>query len=212
MPICTQILKEELDSAFTKNSEVDLLTILKNNSILFYKLHLRKHGIQPIFAEVPFDNELRCDFCWLNDNSDGPEWVLVEIEKPNLKIFTQKGTPTSEANHAIEQVKSWRRHFEKNPDSKKRIFGAVAKFRYILVMGSREDWQKEQTSSWRSDFNKESNIEIRSSQIFYDALKLYTEHEEEFWSFIEHKVARPSTQLKSFWRESSYISQWRNII
>ena len=72
----------QLKAAFESNSETQLLKILKSNSFLFYELYDRKYGIQPNFCEVPFGEELRCDFAWLNDSSDGPEWVLVEIEKP----------------------------------------------------------------------------------------------------------------------------------
>lgn len=104
-------VRKNLNSAFDNNSETELLAVLKKNSFLFYPLYSRKYGIQPSFSEVSFGDSLRCDFCWLNDNSDGPEWVLVEVEKPRLKLFTAKNKPTSELNSAIEQVRSWRRYF-----------------------------------------------------------------------------------------------------
>jgi hypothetical protein len=62
-------VKIQLESAFTNNSEVELLKVLKNNSFLLHGLYTRKFGIQPNFSEVPFGSKLRCDFCWLNDNS-----------------------------------------------------------------------------------------------------------------------------------------------
>lgn len=130
---------KDLKTAFENNSEVQLLSILKNNSFLFYELFSRKYGVQPIFHEVEFGGGVRCDFAWLNDNSDGPEWVLVEIEKPKLELFTSKGEPTYQLNHALEQVKSWRRYFNENPNEKRRIFGAVGRFRYILVGGRKRN-------------------------------------------------------------------------
>lgn len=204
--------RNKLDSAFDNNSEAELLAVLKENSFLFYPLYSRKYGIQPNFSEVSFGGGLRCDFCWLNDNSDGPEWVLVEVEKPKLKLFTAKEEPTSELNHAIEQVRSWRRYFHQNPSEKRRIFGAVSKFRYILVAGSKEDWERKQAAIWRADFNEEDNIEIRSSQIFYESLRLYADHEEEFWSFKEHPVSRKCKELETYWSEYPYIQQWRTIL
>ena len=63
----------DLKSAFDSNSEEELLGVLKDNSFLFYELYSRKYGIQPVFHEINFGGELRCDFAWLNDNSDGPE-------------------------------------------------------------------------------------------------------------------------------------------
>ena len=204
--------KIELDEAFSSNSETKLLKILKNNSILFYELYSRKHGIQPNFAEISFGDTYRCDFAWLNDNSDGPEWVLVEIEKPNMKLFTKKNEPTYELNHAIEQVKSWDRYFEDNPGEKKRIFGAVSRFKYILVAGSIEEWNTENAIEWRKHHNKESKIEIRSSNIFYKALNLFAEHKEEFWSFKENPVSLKHTELEKYWQEYDYLDFWRKVL
>ncbi len=201
-----------MDEAFASNSETALLKILKNNSILFYELYSRKYGIQPNFAEISFGDTYRCDFAWLNDNSDGPEWVLVEIEKPNMKLFTKKNEPTQELNHAIEQVKSWDRYFEDNPGEKKRIFGAVAKFKYILVAGNIEDWSTEFAQKWRKQQNLDNKIEIRSSNIFYKALNLFNEHEEEFWSFKENPISLKHTQLEKYWKEYEYLDRWRKIL
>ncbi len=201
-----------LDDAFKNNSEVELLKILKCNSFLFHKLYTRKFSIQPNFAEVPFGNKLRSDFCWLNDNSDGPEWVLVEIEKPNIKLFNQNGDPSSELNHAIEQVKSWERYFDQQPAEKQRIFGAVSKFRYVLVVGRRNKWQKREAAQWRVHHNKYSSIEIHSMDIFYDALNLYENHSDGFWSFEENPKSLASKELEGNWSQYDYIGFWRNYL
>lgn len=131
--------ESDLHLAFENNSEHQLLAILKKNSFLFYELVSRKLTFQPIFHEISFGRNLRCDFVWLNDNSDGPEWVLVEVEKPKLELFTKKKEPTSFLNHALEQVISWRRYFEENSAENKNIFGSVAKFRYIVIVGEKSE-------------------------------------------------------------------------
>lgn len=176
-------VEKELEKAFEDNSEVKLLDILKENSFLFYQLYSRKNGIQPNFSEVSFAGEMKCDFAWLNDNSDGPEWVVIEIEKPKMKLFNKNGDPSAELNHAIEQVKSWDRFFKQYPDEKKRIFGAVSRFRYILVAGQRNDWNTEHAIKWRSHHNDEYEIEIRSCDIFLDTLKYAQSHYSDLWSF-----------------------------
>ena len=207
-----QEIKKELDEAFVSNSETKLLKLLKGYSLLFYNLYSRKGAIQPNFAEISFGDTYRCDFAWLNDNSDGPEWVLVEIEKPNMKLFTKKNEPTHELHHAIEQVKSWDRYFEENPGEKKRIFGAVARFKYILVAGSIEKWNTENAIKWRKQHNKESKIEIRSSNVFYKALNLFAEHEEEFWSFKENPISLKHTELGKYCQEYNYLDFWRKTL
>ena len=100
----------DLANAFKNNSETELLKILKDNSFLFYHLYSRKGGIQPVFREISFGSVYRCDFAWLNDNSNGPEWVIMELEKPKMKIFNANGKPSSELYNAIEQVKTWQKY------------------------------------------------------------------------------------------------------
>jgi len=208
----------DLKTAFDNNSEQQLLTVLKDNSFLFYELYSRKGGIQPIFREISFGGQLRCDFAWLNDNSDGPEWVLVEIEKPKLKLFRKDNQPTQQLNYAIEQVKSWRRYFNENPTEKKRIFGAVGRFRLILVGGDKESWATPNASKWRIDNNKETGIEIRSSDVFLRALKILEgqsiekEHLGGLWSFAENPITFPHSELQKYWESYSYMDRWRILI
>ena len=205
-------VEEKIDDAFEKNSEIQLLEILKENSFLFYELYSRKGGIQPNFSEISFAGEMRGDFAWLNDNSDGPEWVLVEIEKPKMKLFKKNNEPSFELNHAIEQVKSWDRYFHQNPLEKKRIFGAVSRFRFILVAGAREDWQTENAIKWRTYHNKESNIEIRSSDVFKNAITVARNHFDELWSFEEHPVSLKHAGLKKYWENYNYMDLWRKTL
>lgn len=205
-------VKEKLDSAFKNNSELELLKLLKSNSFLLYELYSRKFGIQPAFHEINFGGKHRCDFAWLNDNSDGPEWVLVEIEKPNMKLFTKGGVPTKELNHSLEQIRSWQRYFDENPQEKKRIFGAVAKFRYILVAGNISDWDSEQAILWRKHHNSTTNIEIRSSDVFYRAIELLEKSSSMLWSFDEHPITLPHNELEKFWKNYGYMERFRKIL
>ncbi|QKZ12142.1 Shedu anti-phage system protein SduA domain-containing protein [Spirosoma sp. KUDC1026] len=202
----------DLNVAFDENSELKLLATLKNNSFMFYELYSRKYGIQPVFHEVNFGGGLRCDFAWLNDNSDGPEWVLVEIEKPNIELFTRDYEPTQKLNHAFEQVKSWRRYFDENPAEKRRIFGAVGRFRFIIVAGHTDIWNSDKASKWRIDNNKETGIEIRSSNIFYRALKILEDHPEELWSFAENPTTLSPSTLQDYWSNYDYMNKWRRLI
>lgn len=206
-----RVVKKQLRDAYNRNSEIDLLRILKQNSFLFYELFERKYSIQPIFHEVSFGGDLKCDFAWLNDNSDGPQWVIVEVERPRLKLFTTKDEPTSHLNHAIEQVKSWRRYFNEYSTEKKRIFGAVSNFRFILIVGDKESWSKEKPTRWRIDQNK-SDIEIKSSDLFFRAVRILEEKPSELRSFIEKPVSLNPSELKAYWENYGYMERWRKII
>lgn len=209
IPWNIQDVEIDLKRAFENNSERELLKVIKNNSFLLYELYSRKKGIQPNFCELSFGGKLRCDFAWLNDNSDGPEWVLVEIEKPKMLIFTKKKEPTVYLNHALEQVKSWERYFTKNPSQRQSTFGAVARFRYVLVAGDKESWDKDYAMSWRAHHNTISNIEIRSSNIFFNALNLLKEKPAEFWSFAENPISLKHSQLENYWKTYPYMDNMR---
>ncbi|MCT9383414.1 DUF4263 domain-containing protein [Acinetobacter baumannii] len=204
-------VKEQLKNARVKSSERELLQLLKENSFLFSELFSRHWGIQPIFSEVSFGNNFRCDFCWLNDNSDGPEWVLVEIEKPNVRLFNKKNEPSAELNHGIEQVKSWQRYFNFYPAEKSRIFGAVSKFRYILVIGEKNDWEQKEASLWRT-FENQKSIEIRSMDIFDRAIENYEKNPNHYWSFEENSCVLNSTELQNYWEKYPYIMKWKTML
>ncbi|WP_321290147.1 Shedu anti-phage system protein SduA domain-containing protein [uncultured Sunxiuqinia sp.] len=204
--------EQQLNKSFDNNSETELLKVLKNNSFLFYELYSRKYGIQPNFKEISFGGKYRCDFAWLNDNSDGPEWVLVEIEKPKMELFAKNLEPRAELNHSIEQVKSWIRYFNENPAEKRRIFGAVSRFKYILVAGDIEDWGTEAAIKWRAYHNSVDPIEIRSSNIFKKAIKIAKEKPEELWSFEENPKSLKSAELESYWTNYKYMDRWRQIM
>lgn len=198
----------ELVKAFENNSELQLLSVLKNNSFLFYDLYSRKWGVRPNFSEVSFGSKYRCDFCWLNDNSDGPEWVLVEVEKPKVKLFKQNGDPTAELNHAIEQVRSWERYFSSNPNEKSRIFGAVARFRFVLVIGELQDWENNDAAIWKSHNNSHTNIEIRSMDTFFKSLNRYQENPEHL-SFEQYPESKLSSELSAYCSNDAYIANWK---
>ncbi len=204
-------VENDLKQAYSENSELQILTLLKSNTFLFYELFTRKHGIQPIFHEVNFGARLRCDFAWLNDNSDGPEWVLLEIEKPCIQLFTKDDVPTADLNKGIEQVRSWQMYFDDNPNEKRRIFGAVSRFRYILVVGTSELWQETTAAKWRSHYNKTNHIEIRSCGVFDRALDHIKKNPEEFWSFQDHPFTLGDSHLSKYWRNYGYMDRWRTL-
>ena len=201
-------VREKLQKVFDDNSERDLLQVLKEYPFLFYELYTRQMKPCPCFYEVEFGNKYRCDFCWLNDNSDGPEWVLVEIEKPKMKCFNRSGEPSKELNHSIEQVKSWDMYFAENPSEKKRIFGCVMNFRFVVVAGSPEEWKSEHAIKWRWYNNNQNKYEVRTSEVFWRSLKIFEDGIDGGMFSIEMKS---SSELETYWRENKYISFFRNV-
>lgn len=212
LPWDIETVKQKLGLAFEHELETELLAILKENSFLFVELFSRKSSPCPIFREVELGTQLRCDFVWLNDNSDGPEWVLVEVEKPGLKLFRKDGMITSEFSKAIEQVRSWQQYFNEQPAEKRNIFGAVKSFRFILVAGNKSDWEAKDAVKWRMNFNNtHPSIEIRSMDVFWRAIDLYEKDKAYDFSSSDPKTL-PSTKLKPFWEGYGYIQFFRSIM
>lgn len=202
----------QLKTIRESGNEQDLLSLIHKNCFLLSDLYHRKWGALPPFHEVSFGGQFRCDFAWLNDNSDGPEWVLVEFERPNLILFTQKGDPSAVFNHAVEQVKSWERYFEEHPAEKKRIFGAVKKFRFVLVAGEYKDWTTEKAAKYRMYENNHSSVEIRTMKILDNALKNFPNDMETIEIFSQFPQTLPPNKLEEFWNGYEYMDFWRKII
>ena len=178
-------VERNLEKAFDENSEQKLLDLLKKNTFLFYELVERKYTMQPIFHEVEFGNKYRCDFLWLSDRSDYPQWVLVEIEKPQGTLFNQNKSVSNYLKKGIEQVDNWRRYFAEYPSEKERIFKAKnLKFRYILIIGNKEEWEKTEFSkNWRAYNDKK--IEIRTMDVFKRAIENFKKNPKELEEYIE---------------------------
>ena len=135
----------------------------------------------------------------------------MEVEKPKMRIFNADGKPSSELNNAIEQVKSWQRYFIENPLEKKRIFGAVAKFRFLLVAGDKKEWDNESAVKWRAHHNSTSDIELRSTDVFDRAIRDIKVNPEAFWSFEEHPLTIGFSKLEDFWKGYGYMDLMRKL-
>ena len=203
-------VETQLRSAYESGLEVELLKVLKGNTFLFYDIFRRKYSPGPVFHEVGFGN-LRCDFAWLNDDSSGPEWTLVEVESPSMPLFRQNGKPSHKLNGALDQVKSWRRHFETYPGDRRQIFGAVAKFRYILIAGMPDDWQERKAMGWSADNNRTSEIEVRSFGTFDRSLAVLRQSPSEMWAFEREPVSLSPSRLQGYWEKHNYITRMREM-
>jgi len=212
MRIDIQIIEKTYNEAIQSNSEREILKLIKDNSFLLSEIYDRQFRICPPFREVNFGGKHKCDFTWLNDNSVGPEWVLVEIEKPKVKLFTKKNEPAVELNHAIEQVRSWDRYFSENPSEKSRVFGAVKNFRKVLVIGTAKQWKNENAAKWRLHFNNNNDIEIRSYGVFDRAISAVKKELYITNGFEEYPKTKSHKELEKFWKEYGYMDDFRKKI
>lgn len=197
-----------LEAAIEDTRPEVVKAVLQENSFLFFDIYERKMGAMPIFHEVGFGS-YQADFAWLDDASDGPRWFLMKVGPADLAPFDEQGQINPALVAAIEEVKAWANYFELNPAEKKRVFGAVASFRFRLVIGSKEQWQEEKAQQWRLQHNKTSPVEIRSYQTFARSLADIRTAPKEFYRFSQYHATSPATELEKFWKAYRYMDDWR---
>lgn len=78
------------------------------------------------------------------------------------------------------------------------IFGAVKKFRFVVVAGSKEEWSNEYAAKWRWQNNNETKYEVRTSDVFWRSLDIIEKNENAREGF-EIEMRKPS-QLEEFYK------------
>ena len=86
----------------TSGKEEEIHQFLKNNSVIIGLTST----IEPI-SKFKLGDDYITDFV-IREIPD--DYVLIEIERPNLKLFKKTTPPerTQKFNHAIEQIENWR--------------------------------------------------------------------------------------------------------
>jgi hypothetical protein len=67
-----------------------------------------------VAAEFPFGTDFRADFVVLGPFSGGWSVHFIELEPPNVPLFTRAGKPAKHLVSAVAQIDSWRTFIEKN--------------------------------------------------------------------------------------------------
>jgi hypothetical protein len=73
-----------------------------------------------VFPRVSLGERFEADFLCLDIPSSGNEWIAVEIEDPKKNVITKSGRKTAVLEHAIQQVRDWRRWLTDNIDYARR--------------------------------------------------------------------------------------------
>lgn len=118
---------------------------------------------QPSFA-----GEFIPDFLIGMRDSLGPTWMLVELESPTMEILRQDGEPRHELNHAVQQIRDYKRWLRDNHDFFRRksgCWGIEAGCTGTVVIGRREMRGDRLGAERVRDFRNE-NIDVMS----YDRL------------------------------------------
>jgi hypothetical protein len=149
--VCAQFkaLLEENDT-----SEQDFQSFLENHTEMFHSPFEQNHGVEHdiLISKLKIDTSLTTDFAYLAKSSAVWWLVLVEIEQPGKKLFTQAGIQTADFTAAINQVNTWRRFVERNPAEVARRIAPLKKplphnkliVKYVLIYGRSNDFKNNQ--------------------------------------------------------------------
>ncbi|MDZ5661408.1 DUF4263 domain-containing protein [Nocardioides sp. S-58] len=94
-------------------------------------------------------SELVPDFLVLGLNSNGPQWLLVEIEATRHKILNQDDTISTPVRHAVKQVQDWREWLTTNvmyAHTELHLYGLTNQAPGLVVIG-RDDPRAERQAS-----------------------------------------------------------------
>ena len=73
----------------------------------FFNRMLDPYIATPLYSKIRLGHHYEVDFAWLYHDSFGPEWRLIEIEKPNTSLFTKSGNASAALTHALQQASGW---------------------------------------------------------------------------------------------------------
>ena len=93
--------------------EADIQAFLSNHAYFVMLTPVYDHFF--VVSQAPLGTEYCADFA-LYGSCNGPWWTLVEIERPDDRLFTRAGDPSAKLTHATRQARDWRRWIEDNPD------------------------------------------------------------------------------------------------
>lgn len=91
----------------TETKEEVIQQHLEKNKVLFARFSANK-----LFTKPRILGKFNADFALLDSRG---ALVLIEIERPNMRLFKKNGHLRAEFNHAYEQVEDWLNEYGKHP-------------------------------------------------------------------------------------------------
>ena len=87
-------------------------SFLESHPVLL--LHAMLDGFYPVasarsalYSKVKLGADYELDFAYCSGNSMGVWWTFVELERPDMPLFTKSGNPSKFLTHALRQVQDW---------------------------------------------------------------------------------------------------------
>lgn len=160
-------------------SERDILNYITDNKAYYiiasiFEGYRFGHHDAFLFKEFAFPPNFVADFLLVGENSDGYEFIFIELESPYGQIVTKEGEFGTVIRKGIKQVNDWDDWIEKNYYSLRLVFEKYiglfkqqlpkeffeldkSRIHYAVVAGRRSDYTKK-TYQLRRKLLKDNNI------------------------------------------------------
>ena len=146
-----------------------LQTFLKANPVLLCPAHIEMKPKLQIGNRVT-------DFVFREASGD---YVLVELERSTLPLFTKSGDASSQLNHARNQILEWRRYIEDNLHTVQKelhLPGISANPRGLIVIGRSSSLSSENRRRLVSIENESPKTRIMTYDDVFDNAKAIVEN------------------------------------
>lgn len=175
------------------SNERDILSFINENKAYPIIASLLKeysfgHHDAFIFPEFQLGNSYRVDYLLIGRNSGGHEFIFVELEHPNKKIFLKDGTLGEAFRKGLNQIDDWKRWLEIHFSSLHETFTKYrnpklslpeeflitdrTRYHYVVVAGRRNDFEKNHHITYRLRREAaEKKIQLLHYDNLYDKAK-----------------------------------------
>jgi hypothetical protein len=137
----------------------------------FWSNFMRDDTPCPLYAKVRLGSEYVVDFAFFDPSSDGPEWFLVEIERPGVgPMFLKNGDPSSKLMHAIHQVESWQDWVAANLPYAQQLMPQIDHPMGLVFFGRRAELRTKEARARLRAFNHRNrgHLQVRTLDSFID--------------------------------------------
>lgn len=164
------------DCLSAAKDEKPLQALFELNPTLLVQ-HLRASG-RFVLPQKRLGAEFVPDFVVGEHHSFGYDWQLIELESPNIPLFTKAGDPRAELTHAIRQIQDWRAWLQRNQNYASRsraesglgLTDITANVSGLIIMGRRSLLDPE-TNDRRRQMVADLNIDIHTYDYLLDRVQ-----------------------------------------
>ena len=154
-----------------KASERVIHKFLANHSYFFNRL-IRLDGSCPLYSKIELGSDYEIDFAFFDSGSNGPEWILIEIESPSKSLFTKSGNPSAHLTHAMQQIRNWQSWIQDHSDYARKPMPLIEFPLGCIFMGRRNEITQEGRKLLRRlRYECRQYLEIHSLDWFIDSAR-----------------------------------------